>query len=322
MSRNNRSPAPTPPDLLHVPAGMARSHFRAMGTTISLLVPAEDLKRAEEMVRALFFDWEQALSRFVAESGLSRLNRMAGSPVIVEALLFAVMDRALAAARATDGLYDPTLLNQLQQLGYDRAFDALLAERPATGYQATPGGRWCDIHINSALRLVTLPAGVGVDFGGIAKGMAVDAALEQLRQHGLPMALVNAGGDLAVLGLPALERQWPIEVEGKTRSWVIPFQRGALATSGVSRRHWRQGGHERHHLLDPRTGLPAQSGLWSVTVAADSCEQAEVAAKVAFLLGEAQGGEFLRRHDLSGLLVQDDGSWSATGSWPKEALLQ
>lgn len=139
--------------------------------------------------------------------------------------------------------------------------------------------------------------------------MAVDAALEQLRQHGLQMALVNADGDLEVLGVPALERQWPIEVEGKTRSWVIPLKRGALATSGISGQHWRQGGHERHHLLDPRTGLPAQSGLWSVTVAADSCEQAEVAAKVAFLLGEAQGGEFLRCHDLSGLLVRVR-SWS------------
>jgi FAD:protein FMN transferase len=301
---------------------MTRSLFRAMGTTISLLVPAADLNRGEEIVRALFFDWEQALSRFLPESGLSQLNRMAGSPVIVEELLFAVMDRALAAARATDGLYDPTLLNQLKQLGYDRTFDALPAEQPATRHQATPGGRWRDIQINSALRLVKLPAGVGVDFGGIAKGMAVDAVLEQLRQHGLQMALVNAGGDLAVLGVPALERQWPIEVEGKTRSWVIPLKLGALATSGVSRRHWRQGGHERHHLLDPRTGLPAQSGLWSVTVAADSCEQAEVAAKVAYLLGEERGGEFLRRHDLSGLLVREDGSWSATGSWPGEAMLR
>ena len=245
---------------------------------------------------------------------------MAGSPVILEALLFAVMDRALAAARATGGLYDPTLFNQLKQLGYDRTIDALPAERPATGNQATLGGRWRDIQINSTLRLVTLPA--GVDFEGIAKGMAVDAALEQLRQNGLQMALVNAGGDLAVLGVPARERQWPIEVEGKTRSWVVSLKRGALATSGVSRRRWRQGGHERHHLLDPRTGLPAQSGLWSVTVAADSCEQAEVAAKVTFLLGEAQGGEFLCRHVLSGLLVREDGSWSVTGSWPGEAMLQ
>lgn len=322
ISGNNPSPAPTPPDLLRVPPGLARSHFRAMGTTISFLVPADDLQRGDEIVRALFADWEQTLSRFLPESGLSQLNRLAGNPVIVDELLFTVLSRALAAARATGGLYDPTLLNQLMQSGYDRTFDDLPAELPASGYQPSPGGKWRDIEINQALRLVTLPPGVGVDFGGIAKGMAVDAALKQLRLEGIQTALVNAGGDLVVQGVPALEQQWPIEVQGKTCSWVIPLKRGALATSGVARRHWRQGTQVRHHLLDPRTGLPAESGLWSVSVAAALCEQAEVAAKVAFLLGEEQGSEFLCRYDLAGLFVREDGNWTAVGSWPGEAMLQ
>lgn len=77
----------------------------------------------------------------------------------------------------------------------------------------------------------------------------------------------------------------------------------------------------RHHLLDPGTGQSAQSGLWSVTVAADRCEQAEVAAKVAFLLGEEQGGELLRRHAIAGPLVHEDGHWTTAGSWPREAML-
>ena len=72
----------------------------------------------------------------------------------------------------------------------------------------------------------------------------------------------------------------------------------------------------RHHLLDPRTGLPAESGLWSVTVVADRCEQAEVAAKVAFILGSRQGAEFLRRHHIAGLLVHEDGAWQTVEPWP------
>jgi thiamine biosynthesis lipoprotein len=169
--------------------------------------------------------------------------------------------------------------------------------------------------------MVTLPEGIGVDFGGIAKGMAVDAALEQLRIEGIQPALVNAGGDLAVLGVPAQEGQWPIEVQGKNCSWVIPFARGALATSGIDRRRWMQGSQARHHLLDPRTGLPAQNGLWSVTVATDRCEQAEVAAKVAFLLGKEKGSEFLQKHNIAGLLVQEDGTWTAVGSWPTDRMI-
>jgi len=310
------------PEPLHAPLGMARSQFRAMGTTISLLLPVEHLQHGEEIVRTLFGDWEQTLSRFLPESELSQLNRLSGKPVIVSELLFAVMYRALVAAQATDGLYDPTLLNQLVQLGYDYTFDELPAIQPATEHPASPGGRWRNIHIEQVVRLVKLPPGVNIEFGGIAKGMAVDAALECLRQEGIYTALVNAGGDLAVLGVPSREKQWSIEVQGKTRSWVIPLHHGAFATSGVARHHWRQGTHIRHHLIDPRTGLPAQSGLWSVTVAAARCEQAEVAAKVAFLLGVERGSEFLRRHFLAGLLVQEDGTWATVGSWPGEALLK
>jgi thiamine biosynthesis lipoprotein len=322
IPRSHQYPAPIPPELLHVPSGMARSHFRAMGTTISLLVPAAHLQRGEEIVRTLFADWEQTLSRFLPESELSQLNRLAGTHFVASELLFTVLCSALDAAQATGGLYDPTLLNQLVQLGYDCTFDELPAELPAADRPPLPGGRWRDIQINRALRLVTLPPGVGVDFGGIAKGMAVDAALKYLRLEGINLALVNAGGDLAVLGVPPLEQQWPIEVQGKISSWVIPLHHGAFATSGIDRRHWRQGARERHHLLDPRTGLPAQSGLCTVTVAAARCEQAEVAAKVAFLLGVKQGSEFLRSHALSGLLVRENGTWTAVGSWPQDAMLQ
>ena len=310
------------PKSLHVPLGMACSQFRAMGTTVSLLLPSEDLQRGEEVVRTLFAHWEQTLSRFLPESELSQLNRLAGKSVIVSELLFTVIRRALEAAQATNGLYDPTLLNQLVLLGYDRTFDEVSVMQPAVEHPTILGGGWREIQREQAVRLVRLPSGINLEFGGIAKGMAVDAALERLRQEGIDIALVNAGGDLAVLGVPLQEKQWPIEIQGKTRSWVIPLHHGAFATSGIARRRWQQGTHIRHHLIDPRSGLPARSGLWSVTVAAARCEQAEVAAKVAFLLGVEQGSEFLRRHSLAGLLIQEDGTWSCVGSWPREAMLK
>ena len=167
---------------------------------------------------------------------------------------------------------------------------------------------------------MTLPAGIKLDFGGIAKGMAVDAALASLRQSGVSPALVNAGGDLAVLGLPPDAEQWPIAVPGREQTWTIPLRHGAIATSGIARRHWWQGNTLRHHLLDPRTGLPAQSDLWSVTVVADRCEQAEVAAKVAFILGSKPGAEFLRRHRIAGLLVHEDGTWDTVEPWPVQLM--
>src|SRR6266851_9940389 len=146
--------------------------------------------------------------------------------------------------------------------------------------------------------------------------MAVDAALEYLRQNGIRTALINAGGDLAVLGLSPDAEQWPINVPGQGQFWTIALHHGVVATSGIARRHWWQGNTLRHHLLDPRTGLPTQSDLWSVTVVTDRCEQAEVAAKVAFILGSQQGADFLRRHRIAGLLVREDGTWETVEPWP------
>lgn len=311
---------PTVPETLHTPRGLVRDEFYAMGTTISLLLPEAQVQSASEAVRQLFATWEQTLSRFRADSELAQLNQRCEQTVIVSPLLFHVVQTALAAARDTRGLYDPTLLTQLVQAGYDRTFSQLPATQAASAQRPLPGGGWQAIQVNPQLRSVILPAGCGLDFGGIAKGMAVDAALVALQQLSITTALVNAGGDLAVLGLAGDYSSWPIVIEGPTTSWTVPLQRGALATSSTSRRHWQQGTHHQHHLLDPRTGASIQHPLWSVTVVASRCMQAEVATKAAFVLGLVQGTTFLTQHALAGLLVQDDGTWTTAGDWPAQSM--
>ena len=287
-----------------------------MGTAISMLLPESQAEKGTRIVRTLFSEWEQALSRFIPESELSRLNQIAGTPVAVSDLLYNVLATALTAAQATEGIYDPAMLEQLVNIGYDRTFDKLAAVDFDPIIPGEPGGRWRGIKVDPIHRQVTLPPGIKLDFGGIAKGMAVDATLESLRQHGLSQAMVNAGGDLAVLGLPPTDEKWMISVPGQKQFWSLPLLHGAVATSGIAHRHWRQGNTLRHHLLDPRTGLPAQSDLWSVTVVADRCEQAEVAAKVTFILGSRQGAAFLHKHRIAGLLVREDGTWETVEPWP------
>jgi thiamine biosynthesis lipoprotein len=298
------------------PTGMARAQFPAMGTTVTLLLPTGAAACGTEATQTLFASWERALSRFRPESELARLNVRAGAAVAVSPLLYDVVATALAAARATDGLYDPTLLRPIVALGYDRSFDRLPAHLPALASVVGSGGGWRHIVLDAAHRLITLPPGVGLDLGGIAKGLAVDAALARLAALGVADALVNAGGDLAVRGLPPEREAWPIAVPGRHQSWTIPLHHGAIATSGIARHRWQQGAMLRHHLLDPRTSQPSVSGLWSVTVAAGTCGQAEVAAKTAFLLGAADGADMLVTHGLAGVLVAADGMWRTAGGWP------
>ena len=317
-------PAPVAPDE-QTPDGMSRHVFAAMGTMVTVLAPAKHGPRAFVTVRALFDEWERALSRFLPESELSRLNARAGTAVEVSPLLWDVLTAALEAARATDGRYDPTLLRQMLWIGYDRTFTDI--DRAGRGGRrppvpARPGGDWRLIQLDQAHRQVTLPAGAGLDFGGIAKGMAVDAALGQLRALNLTPALVNAGGDLAVAGQPPGQPDWPIAIPGLDRHWTIPLRNGAIATSTVTRRNWRQGETARHHLVDPATGEPARSDIISATVVAPYCRQAEVGAKVALLLGVRAGARFLEARGLAGLLIPTTGDYLTAGSWPRDAMME
>ena len=292
------------------PAGTVAERFPAMGCEVLVILPAE---RAAQIatVSALFAEWEARLSRFRPDSDLSRLNAAAGRPTWVREPLLGVLRRALRAARATRGVFDPTLARELSALGYATTFSEIrgeIAERPAPARASSrhdvrlgPGG------------LVSLPADLAVDLGGIAKGMAVDAALAALRAEDVPFALVSAGGDVAVLG----ERPWPVAVAAADGEAVLSLAAGALATSSTEERRWRTAHGEMHHLIDPRTRRPATSDLVRVTVHAPTCESAEVAAKTALILGSDEGVAFLERHRLTGLLSTPAGSYRV-GAWPTQ----
>ena len=294
---------------------MRSYRFAAMGTEVHVLLPS-GRGGAITPVRELFQEWETTLSRFLPESELSRLNADAGQPVVVGRLLFDVVEASIAAAKATDGIFDPTLLRQLARIGYEGPFEKLRGSLPPTRSTSEEGGGWRGAVLDRHSRTIVVPAGCALDLGGIAKGMTVDASLDLLRARGVEAALVSAGGDLSVLGLPPGGRAWPVLVGDDVEGEVVHLMRGALATSGIAKRTWVQGGLRRHHLLDPRTGEPVAGDLHEVTVAASSCRVAEVAATACFVLGSDRGSEFLASHGLAGLLTRENGTQVTVGSWP------
>ncbi len=294
---------------------LREASFPAMGTEVSVVVPSATPAGATDRVRLLFARWEQVLSRFDCDSELSRLNDAAGSPFRASPLLFRVLQAALRAARATDGLFDPALGGQLVAAGYDRDFPQV-RRRPGPQGHATCGGAWRRILMNPETRVVTIPADCAIDLGGIAKGMAVDAAIAGLRDCAVTSALVSAGGDLRVIGRPPAHPRWGIaldEVGGR----VIALSTGAMATSSTSGRAWRAGDGTSHHLIDPDTGRPSASGTRAVTVAARTCAQAEVAAKAALLAGPLEGADLLRRLGLPAIVVPHHGDPVTIGEWPE-----
>ena len=286
-----------------------------MGTSVTVAFVGTLPARAIGAVTGLFARWERVLSRFDPNSELSQVNRAGGRPEPAGALFRNVLSVALDAARATDGLFDPTLGRQMAAIGYDRSFEGPLRQVGRTFVREAPGGGWRNVEIDDATGTVTLPLGVSLDMGGIAKGMAVDAAATLLAEFAAGPALVNAGGDIRVVG-DDLAR-WQVGLEPLVGQ-SVSLDAGALATSGSTTRRWTQNGVKRHHVIDPRTGLSSRSQVRTATVAAATCTQAEVAAKVALLLGPEAGRTFLEHHNLPGLLALHDGSIHTTSTWPSQ----
>lgn len=255
---------------------MSRHALRAMGTTVELHLDAEGADAALLAAEAEFARLEALLSRFLPGSQLSRLNRageLAAGPD-----LLAVVDAALTARELTAGRFDPTVHDALAAAGYDRSFELLPAGAgaPVLVGSACGGGVTLDAETAS----IRLDPGVRLDLGGIAKGYAADRALAILADAG--PALVDAGGDIALAGKP-----WPVGVETSSGTITLELSEGALATSGRDRRRWNAADGERHHLIDPATGLPAEGDLLRVTAVAATATEAEVLAKALFLAGDA-----------------------------------
>jgi thiamine biosynthesis lipoprotein len=268
-----------------------------MATDVSVQVSStvQQVQAAEEAADACM-DWfsevDLRLSRFHQGSELCALNRSAGRWFVASPLLYSAVSIALQSAESSSGRFDPTLLPQIEALGYDRDF-ALIARRetvpicsPSVPVPTPPLQGWRGIELDPATWRIRLPADVRLDLGGIAKGWAADVALHRfcLFFNG---ALINVGGDMRVHGGPATGQQWSIGIRDPRQELARPpdaphipgtirrpdqtqlaeshvaflsFTRGGLATSGALRRWWLQGGKRRHHLLDPETGLPID--LW------------------------------------------------------------
>lgn len=305
---------------------VARAAFPALGGSAVVLagVP-EAIGRACAAVRREVREIDRACSRFRADSELSRVNAAAGDRVQVGALFGAALDVALRAAELTGGEVDPTCGAALPAWGYDRDFGQLRAGGvtvTVAGPVAAPG--WRAVEWDRERRVVRIPAGSRLDFGATAKALAADRAARSASAAAGCGVLVSLSGDVSVCGRPP-EGGWQVRVTDDHRSGVrapgqsVALTGGGLATSSTSVRRWWAGGAELHHLVEARTGRCAVSCWRTVSVAAASCVDANIASTAGLLRGEGAAG-WLAVLRLPARLVRHDGSVVAVGGWPGESV--
>ena len=292
---------------------MESKSFRAMGCQMSAFIdsPSNSVQEILSQVPEWFEDWEQVLSRFRADSELSKINRQSGVPSTVSNVFWSVLEVAIQTEKESMGLVTPLVLPALEMAGYNVSFEQIARSGyDAAEYSGYPIGLLNDLIYGASRQSIQLPVGSGLDFGGVAKGWAANQAVERLAAYG--PALVNAGGDIAISDYQRDGKPWVIGVmnpfEPERDLGSISVGRAGVATSGKDFRQWRKNGVFRHHIIDPRTGLPAETDLISVTVIAPNVITAEMAAKIVMLKGSQAGLDWLENEtNDQAILVLADG---------------
>jgi len=299
--------------------GQAAATWRALGTQVRIVVTdGSQLDEARRLLEADLADVDATCSRFRDDSELCALPRD-GCPVTVSPLLAEAIGVALRAAELTGGDVDPTVGAALAAVGYDRDFAQIKETEHAVGVTTIPG--WRSVRQDGPV--LTMAPGTSLDLGATAKAWAADRSAARIARHLDQGVLVSLGGDIAVAG-PAPAGGWTIRVQDVTGDpddepdgpyTLVAIRDGGLATSSITARRWRRGGDVLHHILDPRTGLPAAPVWRTVSVTAGTCADANAASTAAIIRGRA-APSWLAVNGLPARLVDVKGLVLTTGGWP------
>jgi thiamine biosynthesis lipoprotein len=305
--------------------------WTALGTSVVLRVRGCDGDGAERARRAVESELgaiDLACSRFRADSELTRLNERAGQPTPVGPVLLDALELAMRAAYLSDGDVDPTIGGSLVALGYDRDWSELDTGSGARSLAATGRWRlsfrragWREVSVDGTRAIVTVPRGIRLDLGATAKAWAADRAAGAAARAAACGALVAIGGDIATAGTAPAEG-WLVRVADDHRHGEpglpgqnVTIRSGGLATSSTTVRRWYTRRGEAHHLIDPRNGRPVRGRWRTVSVAAGSCADANIASTAAIVRSD-RACAWLEAQRLPARLVDQRGNTTEIAGWP------
>lgn len=288
----------------------------AMDTIMSLTAYGPQGAKAVDQGQALILTLEGALSATDGDSEISALNAGDGQWVNLSPDAIQVLGLALDLAQETGGAVDPTIYPVVRAWGFTTDSRQVPGEETLAALlpMVDHGG----VELDRAGGRARLPQGVEVDLGSIAKGYTADRLDGLFRELGVRSALINLGGNVQAVGRKPDGSPWRVGVqdpaaEGTAYLAVLSVEDSAVVTSGGYQRYFEVDGVRYWHLLDPETGLPARTGLGSVTVVGPSGARCDALSTALFVLGEERGTQLWRQ--LGGfqvVFVREDGSVAIT----------
>jgi thiamine biosynthesis lipoprotein len=281
---------------------------KALGSQALLTVIIDDETKAEKIFAGLWRlidEFEARFSRFIESSETSRFNTKAGGYTTISQEFKELLEACQYLAEATDGLFNPFILPNLQREGYVGSWPTPTKYTDSIDYRdrlALPGIDKLKVKDMQA----RIPINSAIDFGGIGKGYLLDQLAAYLEKHGEPRYWLSLGGDIICNGLDIDSHPWFIKIQHATEADELvgvisnKGKKIAIATSGVTKRK----GKDWHHIIDPRTGESAETDVLNVSVVASSAASADVFAKCIVVIGSKPANDFVHEHRIKNAYIQ------------------
>ncbi len=287
-----------------------------MDTAIVIKAVGPDSENAVNEAFAEIERVEAVFSRHLPDSQVAKINQHAGEWVAVSPEVIELLQKGIYYGQLSGGAFDITIGSVIELWGFGSGINRVPDEDELR--QARQYVDISKVEIDEERGRVRIPQGTVLDFGGIAKGYAVDLCKQVLKENRVISAMISAGGDIAVVGVKENGNPWRVGIQHPRISTdilaVVSLVDQTIVTSGDYERFFIEEGVRFHHIIDPATGFPAR-GVISVTIIADSAADGDPLSTAVFVLGLDQGKELIERLDgIEAVIVDEDGDvWVSSG---------
>lgn len=286
--------------------------INALGSEVEIYLQSKtDLSFTEDLLHLeiLISKFENKFSRFKNDSELSLLNN-SGEAFSASKELIDILILAKFFYEKTSGIFDPTILKNLEGYGYNKSFLAQDFNKGKIDLKKE-NINFGRVIIKQDEKTVLLPRDLKIDLGGIGKGYIVDVLSSVLKNKAYKNFWVSAGGDMHLSGVSEdgncfqVAIQDPLNLE-EDIFYLKVNEELSVATSGIAKRKWEKQGKNYHHIIDPRTALPADNKILAVTVVSNHTVKADIYAKTVLILGREAGLAFIdNQQDAEALIIEE-----------------
>lgn len=280
-----------------------------MDTLVQMRAHGENAEIAVEESMERIREIENLMSKTIETSDIYKLNNNPESEIEIDNESMNVLKKAVEYAEMTEGDFEPTIGSLVELWGIGSEDAAVPEQSEIEAALASTGYNYLDLADNSA---EITKAGVKIDLGGIAKGYAAEEVKKVVQKYNIEHAFVNLGGNVLVIGDKVDGSPWKIGIqdprEGRGNVMaVVDAVDLTIVTSGNYERYFEENGKLYHHILDPKTGYPAENNLLSVSIISENSFDADALSTAVYVMGLEKGMKFIENmEDVDVMFITND----------------